>query len=130
MVHAWNLPVHAVPTLANAYAPFDEDARRIVDDALEQADTSGLPTVRGTVRQGSGGEVLVRLAEGADLVVGVCHTGRVTDEAIVAGRLVDILLSGHDHDLALRYDGQTVMVESSFDAHFVTAIDVTVTVTG
>ncbi|KQT90075.1 multifunctional 2',3'-cyclic-nucleotide 2'-phosphodiesterase/5'-nucleotidase/3'-nucleotidase [Methylobacterium sp. Leaf469] len=69
-------------------------------------------------------------AEGADLVVGVCHTGRATDEAIVAGRLVDILLSGHDHDLALRYDGQTVMVESSFDAHFVTAIDVTVQVTG
>lgn len=69
-------------------------------------------------------------AEGADLVVGVCHTGRATDEAIVAGRLVDILLSGHDHDLALRYDGQTVMVESSFDAHFVTAIDVTATVTG
>jgi nucleotide-binding universal stress UspA family protein len=69
VVHAWNLPAHAVPTLANAYAPFDEDARRIVDDALEQANTSGLPTIRTTVRQGSGGEVLVRLAKGADLVV-------------------------------------------------------------
>lgn len=68
--------------------------------------------------------------EGAELVVGICHTDRATDEAIVRGRLVDILLSGHDHDLALRYDGRTVMVESSFDARYVTAIDVTVAATG
>ena len=69
-------------------------------------------------------------AEGVDLVVGVCHTDRATDDAIVAARLVDILLSGHDHDLVLRYDGQTVMVESSYDAHYVTAIDVAANVTG
>jgi 2',3'-cyclic-nucleotide 2'-phosphodiesterase (5'-nucleotidase family) len=69
-------------------------------------------------------------ADGADLVVGVCHTDRATDDAIVAARCVDILLSGHDHDLVLRYDGQTVLVESSFDAHYVTAIDITATVTG
>ncbi|KQP83117.1 bifunctional UDP-sugar hydrolase/5'-nucleotidase [Methylobacterium sp. Leaf117] len=75
-------------------------------------------------------EVQALRAEGVDLVVGVCHTARPTDDAIVAARLVDILLSGHDHDLMLRYDGQTVMVESSFDAHYVTAIDVTATVTG
>lgn len=68
--------------------------------------------------------------EGADLVVGICHTARPTDEAIVRGRLVDILLSGHDHDLALHYDGRTVMAESSFDARYVTAIDVTVVATG
>ncbi|WP_091971618.1 bifunctional metallophosphatase/5'-nucleotidase [Methylobacterium gossipiicola] len=89
----------------------------------------------GDLRFGPEFETLAREAaslreEGADLVVGICHTGRETDEAIVAARLVDILLSGHDHDLALRYDGQTVMVESSFDAHFVTAIDVTVAVNG
>jgi 2',3'-cyclic-nucleotide 2'-phosphodiesterase (5'-nucleotidase family) len=89
----------------------------------------------GDLRFGPERETLAREAaslrdEGADLVVGVCHTGRATDEAIVAARLVDILLSGHDHDLALRYDGRTVMVESSFDAHFVTAVDVTATVTG
>jgi nucleotide-binding universal stress UspA family protein len=58
-----------VPALANAYAPVDEDARRTVDQALAQADTTGVTTVRLVVRQGSGGEVLVRLAEGADLVV-------------------------------------------------------------
>ncbi len=75
-------------------------------------------------------EVQALRETGVDLVVGVCHTARPTDDAIVAARLVDILLSGHDHDLVVRYDGQTVMAESSFDAHYVTAIDVTATVTG
>jgi nucleotide-binding universal stress UspA family protein len=69
VVHAWNLPAHAVTTLANAYAPFDEDAHHIVDEALEKADATGVTSVRPVARQGSGGEVLVRLAEGADLVV-------------------------------------------------------------
>ena len=68
--------------------------------------------------------------EGADLVVGVCHTARPTDEAIVKARLVDILLSGHDHDLLLHYDGQTVLAESSVDAQYITAVDVAVTVRG
>ncbi|KAB1075734.1 bifunctional metallophosphatase/5'-nucleotidase [Methylobacterium planeticum] len=68
--------------------------------------------------------------EGADLLVGVAHTARPTDLAIVAAGLVDILLSGHDHDLLVHYDGQRVLVESSFDAHYVTAVDVTATVTG
>jgi 2',3'-cyclic-nucleotide 2'-phosphodiesterase (5'-nucleotidase family) len=76
------------------------------------------------------GQVQALRAEGVDLVVGVCHTDRATDDAIVAARLVDILLSGHDHDLVVRYDGRTVMAESSFDAQYVTAIDVTATVTG
>lgn len=66
-------------------------------------------------------------AEGAQMIVGIAHTARVTDDAIVRARLVDILLSGHDHDLFLRDDGQSVLVESSHDAHFVTAIDVFVT---
>jgi nucleotide-binding universal stress UspA family protein len=69
VVHAWHLPAHAVPTVANAYAPFDEEARHIVEQALARADTTGVLSVRPVVRQGSGGEVLVRLAEGADLVV-------------------------------------------------------------
>jgi nucleotide-binding universal stress UspA family protein len=69
VVHAWNVPSVAVP-LANAYTPLDEAARNLVEHALEQADSSGLSMpVRPVVRRGSGGEVLVRLAEGADLVV-------------------------------------------------------------
>jgi nucleotide-binding universal stress UspA family protein len=70
VVHAWNVPALAVPALTNAYCPFDDAARRIVKKALEQADTSGLSMpVRPVARRGSGAEVIVRLADGADLVV-------------------------------------------------------------
>ena len=34
-----------------------------------------------------------------------------------------MLLTGHDHDLAIGYDGKTVMVESNEEGNFVTAID-------
>ncbi|MCE4223217.1 bifunctional metallophosphatase/5'-nucleotidase [Methylobacterium sp. C25] len=69
-------------------------------------------------------------ANGAELIVGVAHTARPVDDTIVARRIVDILLSGHDHDLMVHYDGQTVLAESSHDAHYVTAIDVTLAITG
>ncbi|GJE72370.1 bifunctional metallophosphatase/5'-nucleotidase [Methylorubrum podarium] len=86
----------------------------------------------GTLRFGPEIETLAREADalrraGAQMIVGVAHTARPTDDAIVRARLVDILLSGHDHDLLVHDDGQTVLVESSHDAHYVTAIDVFVT---
>lgn len=63
--------------------------------------------------------------EGADIVVAVTHTAFDRDLAIFRSRLVDVLLTGHDHDLRLVYDGRVVMVESGEEGHFVTAIDVT-----
>ena len=68
--------------------------------------------------------------QGADLVVAVAHTDRDMDNQIVRSRLVDVLLTGHDHDLAIGYDGKTVMVESSEEGNFVTAIDFVATATG
>jgi 2',3'-cyclic-nucleotide 2'-phosphodiesterase (5'-nucleotidase family) len=67
---------------------------------------------------------------GADLIVAVTHTDKRVDEEIVRSRLVDVLLTGHDHDLRVAYDGRTVMVESSEEGNYVTAIDLTVTITG
>ncbi|MGV7030037.1 bifunctional metallophosphatase/5'-nucleotidase [Methylobacterium symbioticum] len=67
-------------------------------------------------------------AEGAEIVVAVVHTARPTDLAMLAAGQADLILSGHDHDLFLRYDGQRVLCESSVDAHFVTAIDVFCTI--
>ena len=69
-------------------------------------------------------------ADGAEILVAVSHTARPVDYEIVRSRLVDILLTGHDHDLAIQYDGQAVMVESNEEGHFVTAIDVTVRAAG
>ncbi|MDJ1158323.1 bifunctional UDP-sugar hydrolase/5'-nucleotidase [Chelatococcus sp. SYSU_G07232] len=66
----------------------------------------------------------------ADLVVAVTHTDRAVDNQIVRSRLVDVLLTGHDHDLAIGFDGKTVMVESNEEGNYVTAIDFTATVTG
>ncbi|MGO4573548.1 bifunctional metallophosphatase/5'-nucleotidase [Microvirga sp. 2TAF3] len=68
--------------------------------------------------------------QGADMIVAVAHTDRDIDNAIVRSRLVDVLLTGHDHDLAITYDGKTVMVESGEDAEYVTAVDFTATVSG
>ncbi|MGL4445824.1 MAG: bifunctional metallophosphatase/5'-nucleotidase [Alsobacter sp.] len=67
---------------------------------------------------------------GADIVVAVTHTDRDMDNAIVRSRLVDVLLSGHDHDLWIGFDGKTVAVESNEEGNFVTAVDFVVQVTG
>ena len=65
--------------------------------------------------------------EGADVVVAVVHTDRAKDEEMYRMQAADIILSGHDHDLWLNYDGRTAAIESSYDAHFVTCMDVTFT---
>lgn len=70
VVHAWNPPALAVPTMALDYGIFDEAAHAIVAEALEQVDTSGLPDpVLRVIKLGSGGRVLVEQADGAELVV-------------------------------------------------------------
>jgi 2',3'-cyclic-nucleotide 2'-phosphodiesterase (5'-nucleotidase family) len=66
--------------------------------------------------------------EGADFVVAVVHASREQDYAIFASRAVDLLLSGHDHDLFIEFDGRNAMVESSYDAHYVTAVDIAIDV--
>ncbi|MBN9063664.1 MAG: bifunctional metallophosphatase/5'-nucleotidase [Rhizobiales bacterium 65-9] len=63
---------------------------------------------------------------GADIVVCCAHTDREEDNAIVRSRLVDILLTGHDHDLAVAFDGRAVMVESNEEGNYVTAIDLAI----
>ncbi len=68
--------------------------------------------------------------QGADMIVAVTHTDREMDNAIVRSRLVDVLLTGHDHDLSVNYDGKTVMVESGEDAEYVTSVDISATVAG
>jgi 5'-nucleotidase/UDP-sugar diphosphatase len=67
--------------------------------------------------------------DGADIVVAVVHADRRQDYEIMATRAVDLLLTGHDHDVFINYDGRTAAVESSHDALYVTAIDLTITVT-
>jgi 5'-nucleotidase/UDP-sugar diphosphatase len=66
--------------------------------------------------------------EGADFVVAVVHADRRQDYELFGSRTIDLILTGHDHDLFVNYDERTAMVESSYDAHYVTAVDVTIAV--
>lgn len=67
-------------------------------------------------------------AKGADLVVAVAHAARPVDMRLYESGAFDLILSGDDHDLALFFDGKTVLAESREEAEFVTAIDVKVDV--
>jgi 5'-nucleotidase / UDP-sugar diphosphatase len=65
---------------------------------------------------------------GADMIVAVTHTDFNRDLEIARSRLVDVLLTGHDHDLRVVYDNRTVMVESGEEGEYVTAIDIYATI--
>lgn len=52
---------------------------------------------------------------GADLVVAVIHADRRTDLRLYYSHAVDLVLSGDDHDLALLYDGRSVLAEAAAD---------------
>lgn len=62
--------------------------------------------------------------QGADMIVAVAHAKREIDLRLYQSGAFDLILSGDDHDLALFYDGNTVLAESMTEANYVTAIDV------
>ncbi|HRK23478.1 MAG TPA: 5'-nucleotidase C-terminal domain-containing protein [Beijerinckiaceae bacterium] len=65
---------------------------------------------------------------GADIVVAVTHTDMTTDFNIVRSRHVDVLLTGHDHDLRIYYDNRVAMVESGEEGDYVTIVDMYCTI--
>jgi 2',3'-cyclic-nucleotide 2'-phosphodiesterase (5'-nucleotidase family) len=86
-------------------------------------DLKVLPTIETMKREA---EALRR--DGADFVVAVMHADRQQGFDLAATHIVDLILTGHNHDLFVNYDGRSAMVESSFDAHYVALIDVTIEV--
>jgi 2',3'-cyclic-nucleotide 2'-phosphodiesterase (5'-nucleotidase family) len=99
-------------------ATYDDTPRASSSEDLQFA-----PTV-GTMRE----QAAALRREGADFVVAVVHADRKQDYELVATRTIDLVLTGHDHDLFINYDGRNAIVESSYDAHYVVAIDVTIAV--
>ncbi len=69
-------------------------------------DLQFLPTVSGTVDQA---ELLRK--EGADFIVAVTHAERKQDYEMFATHTIDLILTGHDHDLFINYDERDAMVE-------------------
>jgi 2',3'-cyclic-nucleotide 2'-phosphodiesterase (5'-nucleotidase family) len=84
-------------------------------------DLKFLPTVATMKAQA---EALRR--DGVDLVVAVMHADREQGAALIESHTADLVLTGHNHDLFIGFDGRAAMVESSYDAHYVTLIDVNI----
>jgi 5'-nucleotidase/UDP-sugar diphosphatase len=99
-------------------AAFDDSVR-----ASDPGDLKFLPTVA-TVKE----QAAELRREGADFVVAVAHATRAEAYEIFNSRTVDLILTGHTHDLFINYDGRTALVESNYDAHYVTAIDIAIDV--
>ena len=65
-------------------------------------------------------------AAGADLVIAIVHADKVTGAALMNTHAVDLILSGHNHDLHIDFDGRTALIESEQDANYVTLVDIDV----
>ncbi|MFQ5970911.1 MAG: bifunctional metallophosphatase/5'-nucleotidase, partial [Alphaproteobacteria bacterium] len=62
---------------------------------------------------------------GVDLVIALAHVDLGEDDDLIAQKAVDIILSGDDHVIQTYYDGRVALVESSSQAEYVTALDLT-----
>src|SRR6185369_17252620 len=65
---------------------------------------------------------------GADFVCAVAHCNRGDALKLQFERTAELLLTGHTHDLLVSYDDRCALVESGFDAHYVTCADVAIAV--
>ena len=66
--------------------------------------------------------------QGADLVVLVAHAGRDRDNMLFTSGVADVILSGHDHDLFMRFNEKTAIAEAGEDGMAVVAVDLDVEV--
>jgi 2',3'-cyclic-nucleotide 2'-phosphodiesterase (5'-nucleotidase family) len=66
--------------------------------------------------------------EGADFVCAVLHCNRGDGIVLQYARAAELLLTGHTHDLFVNFDDSCALVESGYDAHHVTCVDVAIKV--
>lgn len=66
--------------------------------------------------------------QGADLIVAVSHSAWQDDIRLANLGIIDVILSGHDHNLLVAYDGRTVIAESQSDGAQLVAVDLTVAI--
>src|SRR6476646_11511565 len=67
-------------------------------------------------------------AAGADFVCAVMHATRGDAMKLQYVRADELLTTGHTHDLFVNFDDKCALVESGYDAHDVTCIDVAISV--
>ncbi len=66
--------------------------------------------------------------DGADIVVGVVQAPKSDDQAMLASKAFDVILSGDDHELIVQYNGITAYVDTSTEANYLVPVDLAVTV--
>lgn len=67
--------------------------------------------------------------EGADFVCAVLHCNRGDAIKLQYERAAELLLTGHTHDLFVNYfNNGSAVVESGYDGHYVTCVDVAISV--
>lgn len=95
----------------------------ITDDAREESSPGPDYTFADPVAAAEAEAAALR-KQGADFIVAIVHTDRAQDEALLASHAVDVVLSGHDHNLDIQYDGRSALAESMSEAAYVTAVDI------
>ena len=65
---------------------------------------------------------------GADITIAVVHADKAQDQRLLGARAADIILSGHNHELQIDYDGRSLLAESAVDAQYLVAVDIAVDV--
>lgn len=66
--------------------------------------------------------------QGADIVVAVVHTAQAVDFDLMNRAGIDVVQSGHDHNLHIFYDGKRALVEAKEEAEYVVAMDIEFTI--
>ena len=66
-------------------------------------------------------------AMGADLVIAVTHSEWQDDLRLAKSGAIDLILSGHDHNLLVAYDGRAALAETQDDGANIVAVDLTIT---
>ncbi|MEK8093775.1 5'-nucleotidase C-terminal domain-containing protein [Methylocystis sp. IM3] len=65
---------------------------------------------------------------GADLIVAVTHSEWKDDLRLAKTGLVDVILSGHDHNLFVAFDGRTAIAETQADGAQLVAVDLAISI--
>jgi 2',3'-cyclic-nucleotide 2'-phosphodiesterase (5'-nucleotidase family) len=112
-------------------AVFEMDGLRIgvfglTEDESENRSNTGTLRVAPAVATAKRQAEALRAA-GADIVVAVSHSEWKDDLRLAKSGLIDVLLSGHDHNLFVAYDGRTAIAETQADGAQVVAVDLAVT---
>ena len=97
----------------------------VAEDETPVVSSPGTLKFGGTVMSGIEAAKAARKA-GADIVIGVVQANHSDDAEFVKSHAFDVVLSGDDHDFAATYDGITGYVETSTEANYLTAVDLSI----